>query len=99
VQYAYVAPSRRHWNLVPLSFELKEKLALVLFVGLGGLTVIDVLGGVVSAAAHVDPAGRIARRAVTPMIESLFTAGAKGGENRPWSRSARPTDRQSGAGT
>ena len=47
---AKAAPSRLHWNVLPASFELKEKLALVWFVDAGGPELIVVSGAVTSMA-------------------------------------------------
>ena len=62
------APSSRHWKLLPVSLDVKLKLALVWFVGDGGAEVIVVCGGVVSIVhvwlageASVFPAPSIAR--------------------------------------
>jgi hypothetical protein len=45
---AKAAPSRLHWKLLPASVEVKERLALVWFVGFVGCAVIVVFGAVVS---------------------------------------------------
>jgi hypothetical protein len=50
VQLLAASASSQHWKVEPFSFELKPKLALVEVVVLAGPELIDVLGGVVSAA-------------------------------------------------
>ena len=56
VQLAKAAPSRLHWNVEPVSVEVKERDALVELAGLDGDAVIVVFGAVVSTV-HVAVAG------------------------------------------
>jgi hypothetical protein len=49
VQAANAAVSNRHWNVLPASFDVNEKLAVVAVVTAAGLPVMLVSGGVISA--------------------------------------------------